>query len=74
MSKTKKEISLSELQKHANWNQRDYNYFSAKGYTKEEILHFWNRDQKEGKGPVTWIGKGSEEKYNSVTKNFQEKI
>ena len=50
MKKTK--TTKSELRKHSMWTDSDYAYFKSKGYTNDEILSFWNRDETDGKSPV----------------------
>ena len=42
------------LKAHPLWSQTDFEYFRGRGYTNQQILEFWDRDQRLGCKPLHW--------------------
>ncbi len=39
---------------HPNYNQDDFDYLTAKGWTQHQILTRWTQEHAAGQGPCDW--------------------
>jgi hypothetical protein len=44
----------ASLNAHPQWSQADFEYFRGRGYFKQQILEFWNRNLRLGCRPLHW--------------------
>lgn len=47
-------MNRASITAHAMYDQDDYAYLQAKGWTDAQILDRWNAEAKAGKVPCTW--------------------
>lgn len=55
------------LTRHSNYNEMDYGYLRAKGWTNREIKDRWDEERDAGKGACTWGGFWANQKHAAVT-------
>lgn len=51
---------------HVNFNEDDYCYLVAKGWTNREIEDRWNQEAASGKSACSWNSTFAKAKLNSV--------
>ena len=59
------------LKAHSQWPQTDFEYFRGKGYSNQQILDFWECDQRLGCKPVNW--KLPDVKYQSSLRRISRR-